>query len=90
MLIGSLLGGLAIHGAFTACSGSGNAGAQSSTNCQQWAVIIVDPGQLPHTGPTFAATSGALSSDLAPSGWEPAGGVSASLGASYLFRKCVQ
>ena len=55
LLLASLLGGLAIHGALVACSGSGNAGAQT-TPCQQWAVFEVDSSSLA-TGPTVTTSA---------------------------------
>jgi hypothetical protein len=87
VVIGSLLGGLAIHGAFVACSGPGNAGAQTANNCQQWAVIDISPNNLPNTGPTFQSTAGAIPSYVIPAGWEV---ISAGATSGYLFRKCIQ
>jgi hypothetical protein len=86
LLLASLLGGLAIHGALVACSGSGLAGAQT-TSCQQWAVIEVVAGGLA-PGPTV--TTGATGvaptqSFIAPAGWEPFGAT----GSGYDFRKCM-
>jgi hypothetical protein len=85
LLLASLLGGLAIHGALVACSGSGNAGAQT-TSCQQWAFFEVAGGLA--LGPTV--TTGGTGVDptqayLAPAGWEPLG----ASGSGYFFRKCM-
>jgi hypothetical protein len=87
LLLASLLGGLAIHGALVACSGSGNAGAQTTT-CQQWAVFEADPNSLT-PGPTVttsATASNPAQSFMAPAGWEPYAGSSNSY---YFFRKCM-
>jgi hypothetical protein len=87
LLLASLLGGLAIHGALVACSGSGNAGAQT-TPCQQWAVFEVDSSSLA-TGPTVTTSATAqypAQTFLAPAGWEPYAGSSNSY---YFFRKCM-
>jgi hypothetical protein len=84
-LLAALLGGLAIHGALVACSGSGNAGAQT-TSCQQWAVYSSGSDYLTATGPTVTTSVGPASSYLAPAGWEPIG----ALANDYVFRKCVQ
>ena len=86
LLLASLLGGLAIHGALVACSGSGIAGAQT-TSCQQWAIVEVQAnglatGATVTTGATGVAPAQAL---VVPAGWEPfAGG-----GNDYVLRKCM-
>jgi hypothetical protein len=85
LVLVALLGGLAIHGALLACSGSGNAGAQTSS-CQQWAVTDIGGLYLPSTGPSVQTSGGTLQTTSAPAGWEPIG----SIGSNYLFRKCTQ
>ncbi len=84
LLLASLLGGLAIHGALVACSGSGNAGAQT-TSCQQWAVVEVVASNLTAASETVTTSAGPAQTHAAPAGWEPIG----SVGTSYLFRKCL-
>jgi hypothetical protein len=84
LVLAALLGGLAIHGALVACSGSGNAGAQT-TSCQQWVVFDVGSNYLP-AGPSVTTSVGTAQSVTAPTRWEPIG----SVGSNYLFRKCAQ
>ena len=83
LLLASLLGGLAIHGALVACSGSGIAGAQT-TSCQQWAVVEVAAGGLA-AGPAITTGGGPLQTYAAPAGWEPIGAT----GSGFDFRKCL-
>ena len=83
LLLASLLGGLAIHGALVACSGSGLAGAQTTT-CQQWAVIEMGTNGLA-AGPTLTTSVGPLQTFAAPAGWEPFGAT----GSGFDFRKCM-
>jgi hypothetical protein len=82
LLLASLLGGLAIHGALVACSGSGKAGAQT-TSCQQWTVFNVASSAL-ETGQPVTLSGGTAQPQTVPAGWEPIG----SVGSNYLFRKC--
>jgi hypothetical protein len=82
--VASLVGGLAVHGALTACGGSGggSANAQSSPSCSAWQVAVVDDvivglilsdGTPSGPGPTTV-----------PAGWEPFG----LYGQSPLVRRC--
>ena len=63
LVLGSLVGALAIHGALTACgAGNKSANAQTTpTSCTTWQVAIVplDNGSSP------------TSPDPVPAGWEP-------------------
>lgn len=92
----ALVSGLAIHGVFVACTGSGSsaAGAQSAT-CQQWAFTTISGGdtgsQSLAPGPAFTLIDGTeRGSTLAPEAWEPIAHGLSSTGTVYLFRRCVR
>jgi ABC-type transport system substrate-binding protein len=63
IVLGSLVGALAIHGALTACgAGNKSANAQTTpTSCTTWQVATVAGGN----------SSSPTSPDPVPTGWEP-------------------
>ena len=90
LTLAAIIGGLAIHGAFVACSGGGGgadvANAQASS-CQQWAVFPEAYSAYPRTGPSIpVANAPSAQTWLIPEGWEPFGTVSSGL----VVRRCVR
>ena len=97
LVLAALVGGLAIHGALVACSGTARPAGAQSPSCQQWA-FTTQSYTTPSGVAAFAnsqtpfmlADGTSAGSVLAPEGWEPVTWVLTSIGSGYLFKRCLR